>query len=242
MKILFLDCFSGISGDMLLGAFIDLGVPATVIEAAIQKLLVPDIRISAKKILKQGIAATHIAFAFPREDVRARSYSDIRGMIQKSDLLREEKEDALYIFSVLAAAESKVHGIPEADVHFHEVGALDSICDIVGAAAARRYLAVEKVFVSSLPIGKGTITCEHGTLPNPAPATAILMAGFSCEVIPYEGEFVTPTGAAIVKAWAVPGEPFPYYTLWKTGYGAGDMDIKGRPNVLRVFLGEKEDE
>ena len=242
MKILYLDCFSGISGDMLLGAFVDLGVPGAVIEAAIQKLPVPDIQMISEKVLKQGIAATSVAFNLPREGVEARSYADIREMIRDSRLSEGEKEEAMKIFHILAIAESQVHGIRPDVVHFHEVGALDSICDIVGAAVAKQYLGFEKTYVSALPMGKGAIHCEHGTLPNPAPATAALLTGFTCVALPYAGEFVTPTGAAIVKAWVVPEEKSPPYTLLKTGCGAGDMDISGRPNILRVFVGETGDE
>jgi len=242
MKILYLDCFSGISGDMLLGAFIDLGVPDTVIEAAIRKLPVPDIKMASEKVLKQGLSATSITFNLPRKGVTAHSYADIKTMVRNSRLSEKEKEETLKIFKILAVAESQVHGIDVDTVHFHEVGALDSICDIVGAAVAKQYLGFEKVYVSALPMGRGSIRCEHGILPNPAPATTALLTGFTCVAIPYTGEFVTPTGAAIVRAWAVPEENSPPYSLLKTGFGAGSMDIPDRPNVLRVFVGETGNE
>ena len=238
MKILYLDCFSGISGDMLLGSLVALGCPVSALEDAFAKLPIPPVRVEVSPITKQGISARNLSFVFDASDKAHRSYGEIRRIIGEAGLSEETKEASLKIFDVLAEAESRIHGIDKEKVHFHEVGGLDTICDVVGAVVAKGTLEIERVYVSPLPLGQGEIECAHGILPNPAPATLELLKGFETVRLPYEVELVTPTGAAIVRSWVDPGKPTPPFRLLAVGYGAGDREIPGRPNVLRAILGE----
>jgi hypothetical protein len=167
-----------------------------------------------------------------------RHLSDIRRIIQRSGLREPVKETALAVFHRLAAAEARVHGIPEDAVHFHEVGAVDAILDIVGAVAGLDILGVEEVYCSSFHVGSGTIRCAHGTLPLPAPATAELLRGYPVYSTGVEGELLTPTGAAILTTVARTVGPAPAMTLVQAGYGAGTVE-REIPNLLRVFLGER---
>ncbi|MBW1659643.1 MAG: nickel pincer cofactor biosynthesis protein LarC [Deltaproteobacteria bacterium] len=238
MKILYLDCFSGVSGDMLLGALIDLGCPVSVLKDAFEKLPIPPVRIEVTPVTKQGISAQDLSFVFDESDKAHRSYGEIRRIIGQADLGDGLKKAALKIFDVLAEAESKIHGIDKEKVHFHEVGGLDTICDVVGAVVAREALGIERVYASPLPLGRGEIECAHGILPNPAPATLELLKGFETVRLPYAVEFVTPTGAAIVRSWVDPEKPAPPFRILAAGYGAGDREVPGRPNVLRAVMGE----
>ncbi len=241
MKILYLDCFSGISGDMFLGALISLGVPKEKIEAVLQSLPIPPVKIVARKVSKQGIAAMKVTFEFDEAHEESRTYGDIREIVENSDLKANVKQASLDTFKVLATAESKIHGIEIEKVHFHEVGGIDTICDVVGAMAALDYLGIDRVYTSPLPLGRGEVVCAHGTLPNPAPATLELLTGFETFPLPYAVEFVTPTGAAILRSRAKPGETVLPYRLLNVGYGCGEYEIKGRPNVLRAILGETKE-
>ncbi len=240
MKILYLDCFSGISGDMLLGALLDLGVPVEVVRAALGNISIPSVRVEVEEATRQGIAARNLTFHFDDPDAEHRSYREIRRLVDEADLPEEVKTGALDVFDLLAEAESRVHRVPKDTVHFHEVGGLDTICDVVGAVTARHYLGIERVYVSPLPFGEGEIACAHGILPNPAPATVELLKGFTTVRLSRAEEFVTPTGAALVRAWCDPVAPVPPFRLIATGYGAGDREVPGRPNVLRALLGEVE--
>lgn len=240
MKILYIDCFSGISGDMFLGALIALGVSAEKIETAFQALPIPPVKIVVRKVSKQGIAATKATFEFDESREGSRTYRDIRELIEGSGLKVGIKRASLNTFDILAAAESKIHGIEKEGVHFHEVGGVDTICDVVGAMAALDYLGIDRVYTSPVPLGRGEIVCAHGILPNPAPAALEILTGFETFPLPYAIEFVTPTGAAILRSIAKPSYPVPPYKLLKVGYGAGDHEIEGRPNVLRVTMGETE--
>jgi len=238
MKILYLDCFSGISGDMLLGAFVALGVPPEKLETAFRTLPIPPVRVSTRQILKQGIAARSVSFLFDEAKSGARTYVDIRKLIEASGLEDRIKRESLKTFEALATAESKIHGIEKEKVHFHEVGGIDTICDVVGTMVARDALSVDRVYTSPVPLGRGEIVCAHGKLPNPAPATLELLKGFETVQLPYTMEFVTPTGAAILRSWIEPEEPVPSYRPLRVGYGAGDREVEGRPNVLRAIIGE----
>jgi uncharacterized protein (TIGR00299 family) protein len=242
MKLLYLDCFSGISGDMLLGALISLGCPASILQDAFEKLPIPPVRIDVRPVMKQGISSQKLTFIFDASDSEHRAYGEIRRILGQSALDDRIQGKTLEIFEALAEAESKIHGIEKDKVHFHEVGGLDTICDVVGAVVARETLKIEKVFASSLPFGQGEIECAHGILPNPAPATLELLKGFETHFLPYAMEFVTPTGAAILKAWVDPEKPVPLYRSRAIGYGAGDRELPGRPNVLRAILGEMAEE
>jgi uncharacterized protein (TIGR00299 family) protein len=238
MKILYLDCHAGISGDMTVGALLDLGVPLEHLRAELDKLELPpgSCEISTSRTERHHVAA--LKFDVTVNDHHThRDYAGIDGMIYGSGLAGPVKERARLIFRRLAAAESLVHGVAIEDVHFHEVGAIDSIIDIVGTAICLEYLGVEAVFSGALPLGGGFVETSHGRLPVPAPATAELMKGLEVHGECGPGERVTPTGAAIVAALAGASGKRPAMVLEKTGCGAGGKDFTDCPNILRAFLG-----
>ncbi len=241
MKILYLDGFSGISGDMMLGSLLDVGVPLERIETTFRRLPVSPVKVRVKKVDRQGIRATKVDFTFSDSGHVSRDYHEIRKIVEGASLGARVKKRSLAAFAALAKAESKVHGIEMERIHFHEVGGMDTLCDVVGTMAALDFLNVGEVYVSPLPYGRGTITCDHGILPNPAPATLELLKGFQTYPLPYDMEFVTPTGAAILQALIDPMRSVPPYRLVGVGIGGGDREIEGRPNVLRAFLGETEE-
>lgn len=237
MKVLYLDCFAGVSGDMLLGAMMDLGVTVQALSERLEGLGLSGYNLSAKKTVKVGIASTKASVDLVRPEHTHRHLPDILDIITGSSLPRKVQEQSAAVFTALAAAEGKVHGIPAAEVHFHEVGAVDAIVDIVGTVTALDLLGVEQVFCSRLPLGSGFVQCAHGTLPLPAPATMEILRDVpttACEII---GETVTPTGAALVKTLASGFGPMPAMRIQAVGYGAGQADRK-IPNVLRAVLGE----
>ncbi|MBL4637106.1 MAG: nickel pincer cofactor biosynthesis protein LarC [Kofleriaceae bacterium] len=252
------DCVSGIAGDMSLGAFIDLGVPAQVIVDAIIAVGLGDDRLRHEPIIKSGIAATN---AWVRcsddeapgqegvgQDVSGQTshdhdhthYSDIRARIEGSSLLPEVIEICLRIFDRLAEAEAKLHGTTVEKVAFHEVGAIDSIVDIVGAAAAFHWLAPVSVSSSPIAMGRGTIRCAHGILPVPSPAALEILcrAGAPMSDGGIDKELCTPTGAAIMSAMVSDWQGMPTLVPIRIGYGAGDIDLPDRPNVLRIVVGK----
>jgi uncharacterized protein (DUF111 family) len=322
MKVLFLDCFSGISGDMAVGALVDLGVKPSALEWELSKLEIGDFHMHFERQKRQSIegikfgiheGATHThaqdepeqqhhheeekghshedehshehrhsheaahthehaehAHAHGEADhseehahdhdhgcevhghhhqdeeehhhehahVHGRSHREIRELIEKSELSPFVKKHSLSIFGRIAEAEGKIHGQPAADVGFHEVGALDSIADIICACAGLEALGVEKVFVSALHEGHGTIRCAHGTFPLPAPATLEILKGIPLAEIEETHELITPTGAAIVAEFGQGFGPMPRMRTEKIGYGVGTRDLASRPNVLRAVLGE----
>ena len=257
MKALYLDCAAGISGNMFLGACLQLGVPENFLRGELDKLKLPrefDMEIS--DVSKNGIGAVYVdvqtpkSFASEGANIRRihrvehaknhshRTFGDIKKILDASDLKATVKARALSIFGVIAAAEGKVHERSADEVTFHEVGAIDSIVDIVGCAVCLDWLDVEKIFVSRINTGSGFVKCAHGLMPVPAPATAELLQGFKTYHFGAEKELTTPTGAAIVNALAEFSANLPEdFTSEKIGYGAGtwDLDIA---NVLRVYLGE----
>lgn len=238
MKSLYLDCQAGISGDMTVAALLDLGVPLAHLEAELVKLPLAagSFELSAGQTKRQGIAALKFDVAVLDQHT-GRHYSDIAGLISASSLSARVKELSLRIFGRLAEAEAKVHALPVEKVHFHEVGALDSIVDIVGTAICLEYLGIESVSASSLPFCSGFVQSEHGLLPLPAPATAELMKGLPVHGAIGSGERVTPTGAAIVAAVASSFGPAPAMKIEKIGYGAGGRDFPELANILRAFIG-----
>ena len=322
MKVLFLDCFSGISGDMTVGALVDLGVKPSTLEWELSKLALGDFhmhfeREQRKKIegvkfgIHEGATHTHDQDEHEHHDCcghdhghehahththekhghghehahehsehthshaeheehshphshghehdeahdhdhgaevhdhehhhdhdHGRSHGEIRALIEASELSPFVKKHALGIFQRIAVAEGKIHGQPPADVTFHEVGALDSIADIVCACVGIEALGVERVFVSSLHEGRGTIECAHGTFPLPAPATMEILTGIPLAQIDEPHELITPTGAAIVAEFGAAFGPMPKMKTEKIGYGIGTRDLASRPNVLRAVLGE----
>jgi uncharacterized protein (TIGR00299 family) protein len=240
VKILYFDCFAGISGDMTVGALIDLGAPLPFLMEELARLPLPlsGYSLSAEETFRRGIRAVKFS-AHVTEDQPHRHYSDIAGMIERSSLAAEVKEKAGQVFHRLAEAEAKVHGIELNRVHFHEVGALDSIIDIIGSALCLNFLGIEEVYASSLPLGSGYVETAHGRLPVPAPATAELLRGMPVHAEPGAGERVTPTGAAILAALCSGFGAPPPFIVTKVGSGAGDRDFPDTPNILRVMLGEK---
>lgn len=239
MKALYFDCSAGISGDMTVGALIDLGVPLNIISEGLSLLTLPEnsYTLGAARTSRQGICATHFQVAAVVEH-HHRHFSDILALIDRSSLEEPVKEKSRSVFHVLAEAEAKVHGVPLEKVHFHEVGAVDSIVDIVATAICLNFLGVENLASSPVPFGSGWIDTAHGRLPVPAPATAELMKGL--QIIPdsIPGEWVTPTGAAIIAALCSHCGAMPEMKITSIGYGAGTKDCTHRPNLLRAVLGE----
>lgn len=240
MKTAFLDAFSGLSGDMIVGAMLDAGADFAELQAALASLPLDGYRLSVRRKTVSGISALkfEVDAGTPQPE---RHLDDIREIVERAaGLDASVKQSALAIFSVLADAEAKVHRTSRAEVHFHEVGAVDSIIDVVGAAWCFDRLALDEAFVSTLPMGSGFVRSRHGVIPVPAPATAELLAGFPVRMGDGESEMVTPTGAAIVRALARPAPPAMGLRIERVGYGAGTKDFTDRPNVLRLMVGERE--
>jgi pyridinium-3,5-bisthiocarboxylic acid mononucleotide nickel chelatase len=234
MTIAYFDAFSGISGDMTVGALLHLGVALEDLQKELAKLPLSGYRINQEVRFLSGIRATKFAVEVS-EPLSERSFRAITQMLRESDLIPQVKETALRIFTALAEAEGRVHGILPGAVHFHEVGAVDSIVDVVGAAFCLHALGVEKIYASALPMGKGFVPSRHGVLPIPAPATVELMKGLQVRLEDGAAEMVTPTGAAIVAALAQRGS-IPQMQLKAIGYGSGERTLPDRPNLLRVLL------
>ncbi len=238
MKILYLDCYAGISGDMTVGALLDLGVPLEYLRDELDKLGLPpgSYELSTSRAERQHMPALKFDVAVHDHHTH-RHHADIDTMIAASGLADSVKDRARRIFRRLAEAEALVHGVSVAEVHFHEVGAVDSIVDIVGTAICLEYLGVEAVHSGALPLGSGFVETAHGRLPVPAPATAELLKGLPVHGDCGPGERVTPTGAAIVAALAGEFGKQPDMLLEKTGCGAGGKDFPDCSNILRAFLG-----
>ncbi len=235
MRIAYFDAFSGISGDMTVGALLHLGLTLEGLRQELAKLPLSGYTLRQSTRSLSGIRATKFDVEV-HEPLGERSFRSIARMLRESSLTPAVKETALRVFTVLAEAEGRVHGIAPGAVHFHEVGAVDSIVDIVGAAYGLHALGVDKVYASALPMGKGFVSSRHGVLPIPAPATVELMKGVRVRLEDGAAEMVTPTGAAIIAAIAQQGEP-PEWQLTGVGYGAGERTLPDRPNLLRVLLG-----
>src|SRR6201993_2059313 len=237
MKAAYFDCFSGISGDMTLGALVDAGCSADVLRRKLQSLQVPGWEISAEKVWKNGMAATHVRVKTVDTQTH-RSLTTILGILESSNLDVRVKERAGAIFAKLGEAEAAVHDVPIEKIHFHEVGAVDAIVDIVGACIGFEELGLERFACSPLNVGGGTAKMAHGVLPVPAPATARLLMGKPTYSNGVQKELVTPTGAAIVATLCTNFGPQPPMTVSAIGYGAGGADLEGQPNVLRLIVGE----
>jgi pyridinium-3,5-bisthiocarboxylic acid mononucleotide nickel chelatase len=294
MRIGYLECFSGMSGDMFLGALVDAGVPPRVIEDTVAALGV-EARLEISRVIRSGISATkvdvwtHGEKDLPREEYwkqknagqehthshshgdhshshehshdhdsnhrhasekgvsqtatlavheHARGLREIRELIAKAAISESAKKTAIAIFEALGAAEAKVHNVPVDEVHFHEVGAVDAIVDIVCAAVGTEALGIDEIICSPLNVGGGTVLCAHGTFPVPAPATVELLRDAPVYSSGIQAELVTPTGAAIVKTLAARFASSPAMTVEKSGYGAGSRDFPGHPNVVRLTIGE----
>lgn len=242
MKILYVDCFAGISGDMTLGAFLDLGVDLDFLNQELAKLSVPGFHLEIERTSKSGISGTKCKVVMDRHEHAHRHFKDIRRIIEESVLEEKVKETAIAIFKRVARAEGKVHGVPEDQVHFHEVGAVDSIVDIVGAAICFHAIAPDRVICSGVNVGSGVVKCAHGLLPVPAPATTAILS--ETEIPSYaqyaDGEATTPTGAAILAELAAYEPSFPKMRLIRTGWGFGDRRFE-IVNGLRLILGEGDE-
>lgn len=241
-RILYLDCFSGASGDMVIGALLDAGLPFERLEAALGSLaLGAECTLSAEAVTRSGIGATKFTVTeVPREGAghAHRHLSGILDLVERSALADGPRARAARLFRRLAETEAGIHRVPVEKVHLHEVGALDSIVDIVGGVFALEWFAAERIVASAVNVGSGAVECAHGTMPVPAPATAALIAGAPVYAGAPAGELLTPTGALLVSEFADEYGPLPPMRIERIGYGAGARDPRGHPNVLRVLVGD----
>lgn len=242
MTIAYVDCICGISGDMTLGGLIDVGVDLEALEQALRALRLDGWELKAEKVVKQGISATQVRVqAATARPEHGTPFRRIEGIISESPLSSSVKARALKIFRKIAEAEGRIHNTPAEDVHFHELGGLDSIVDIVGAVVGFDALGVEAVYCSPIPMSHGQIECAHGLLPVPAPAVAEMAKGLPTRPLDVRGETVTPTGIAIVAGLASGFGPWPAMTVGSVGYGAGSAEFGPIPNVLRIVVGEADE-
>ncbi len=239
MRIAYFDCFSGISGDMLVGSLIDAGLDFEVLENEIKKLGLESVEIKADKIVKQNIASTKFSVLY-QDQKHHRHLQDLNAMVDNASIDEDIKAKAKEVFLKIAVAEAKIHNMPLDKVHFHEIGAVDTIVDVVAALTGFRKLGIEKVFSSGLNVGSGFVTFSHGKFPVPAPATAEILKDVPVYSTDSKGELVTPTGAAIITALADGFGDMPSIKVESIGYGAGSKDFE-HPNVLRVYLGQMVD-
>jgi len=258
MKTLYFDCFSGISGDMVIGALLDAGGDALHLETELKKLKIEEeYQLKWKKIVKNGITATKFDVKLMNDNHgyyhenghhhehgdehhhHHRSYQDIVKLIESADYHDHVKDTALNIFKKIGEAEGKIHGMPLEEVHFHEVGAVDSIIDIIGTALLLHHLNINTVKASAIPVGSGSIHIDHGVYPVPAPATLEILKGVPLGKSELKAELTTPTGAAIATVLAEEFCTLPAMRVEAIGYGAGTKTFKDHPNVLRVIIGEE---
>jgi uncharacterized protein (TIGR00299 family) protein len=240
MKIAYLDCASGISGDMTVGALVDAGVDLAKLNEGIGSLGLPGVRLATAEVKKKGFRATQLTVEHEPEHAH-RHLHHIVGMIEKSKLPGRQQDLAKRIFARLAEAEAKVHGTTVAKVHFHEVGAVDSIADIVGVAIGFDLLGVDRIAASPVPTGTGSITIAHGKCSIPAPAVGELLKGIPLADSAVAAELTTPTGAAILATMVDSFGPLPAMRIEHIGYGAGQRDLSEQANLLRLFVGEADD-
>jgi hypothetical protein len=238
MKIAYFDCFSGVSGDMILGALIDAGLDPGGIRKTLAGIPLSGYEITAEKIVKNGIAGTRFNVATSGKQ-RERNLPDILKIIDESSLKEAVKKSAGDIFRNIARVEAAIHSKKIEEIHFHEIGAVDSIIDIAGACAALDMMGIDQVQCSRINVGEGFVKCEHGLLPVPAPATASLLLGVPVYSSGVQAELATPTGAAIIAHFAGRYGPLPDMKVRSVGYGAGMKDLPV-PNLLRVYIGEDE--
>ena len=238
MRIAYFDLISGLSGDMTVGALLHLGLPRGKLERELKKLPGLRYRLEVSKKFVNGIQATRFRVR-AEESGAGRSWKMIRKIIKQSSLESDVKDQGLDIFARLAEAEGRIHGVPPDRVHFHEIGAIDSIVDIMATAIGTHHFKIDSFVFSSVPLGRGVTPSRHGPLPVPAPATLELLKGVSVQWINLDGETITPTGAAILSALGSQVEDAPRMTIEKIGYGAGEREFPDRPNILRILLGER---
>jgi len=241
-RIAYFDCYSGISGDMILGALVDLGVKLDSIRKGLQALDLNGYKITSKTVKRGLISGTKVTVSVDKPKKghhhHSRHFTDIKKLIQQSKLSQQVKTSSIEVFHRLAKAEASVHRTSIEKVHFHEVGAVDSIVDIVGGTIGMELLGVDAVISSPLNLGEGTVECDHGVLPVPAPATLKLLTGIPCFSSGVQRELTTPTGAAMIGFMAEEFDSMPEMTITDSGYGAGDHLIESSPNMLRIIVGE----
>lgn len=243
MKTAYIDCFSGISGDMFLGALIDAGLPLEELKKALGTLPIGHYSLEAKKEIKNGITGTR--FIVHQEHGAHhvhRGLREITEIIERGTLSDRVKEKGLRIFKSIALEEGKIHGRPPEEIHFHEIGAIDSIIDILGTAFGIEYLGIEGLSSSRVPLGSGFTMSGHGRIPLPAPAAVALLRGVPVYDSGLECELVTPTGAALIREFAASFGEMPPMTIESIGYGAGMRDLADRPNLLRIMIGKGDTE
>lgn len=243
MKLLYLDCFSGISGDMTLGALVDAGADRHYIEEELRKIKIEPFTLEWKRVNKRGISALKLnVLPDPNTPPKHhRHYSEIVDLIHHAGFNERVVKLSLSVFEKIGIAEAKIHNIPIEKVHFHEVGAMDSIVDVIGVALAIDSLNIEKIVSSAVPLGSGTVHCDHGIYPVPAPATLEMMRGLPIAHTAFALEMTTPTGAGIVSGLVDEfAKGLPPMIVETIGYGAGTRDLPEQPNVLRAIVGEAD--
>lgn len=238
MRIGYLDPSSGVSGDLFLGALIDAGVPLAELQCLIDGLGIEGLALNSRVTRRNGVRAVKVDVTYPHQHVH-RHLADILDIIESSPAPKPVKEDATRVFLRLAEVEAAVHGTAAEEVHFHEVGAADAIADVVGSVAGLHWLAVEELQVGPVNVGSGRVTCAHGVLPVPAPATYGLLTGWSCHAAGPARELTTPTGAALITTLGTQVDTVPALHVRAVGIGAGGSDPEGWSNVLRLVVGER---
>src|SRR5439155_13871068 len=233
-RVAYVDCIAGVAGDMLLAAMLDAGADEARLRAVPAELGLAGVEVRVERVERQGVGALHVDVVAPPDDHPYRSWHEIRALLEE----RAAPPRALDVFARLAEAEAKVHGVSPEDVHFHELGAVDTLVDVCGAVALLDDLGVSRLVCSPLPFARGLVRAAHGILPTPPPATLELLRGAPLYGVDTEGELVTPTGAAIVATLAESFGALPPLTLERTGYGAGTRELLDRPNIVRVLIGE----
>jgi pyridinium-3,5-bisthiocarboxylic acid mononucleotide nickel chelatase len=236
-RIAYLDCVGGVAGDMLVGALLDAGAPREAIDELPQRLALGSVEVTVERVERQGVGGLHVTFT-PEHEHTHRDWKTIRGLLEGAELVDRVRTRALSAFTRLAEAEAAVHGIEVDDVHFHELGAVDTLLDICGAIALVDALGVVEVTCSPLPVARGHVEAAHGILPVPAPATLALLRGAVLQGVDGSAELVTPTGAALVAELASSFGELPPIVLDRVGVGAGSRELPDRANVVRVLLGE----
>jgi uncharacterized protein (TIGR00299 family) protein len=240
MKIAYLDCFSGISGDMFIGALIDAGLPLEELRKVLQSLPLEGYSLEVTREERNLLFGTRFKVKVTRDPQPHRRFSDIRDLIRAGNLSPSVRDKSIAIFESIAVEEGKIHGCSAEEVHFHEMGAIDSIVDIVGSVLGMEYLGIGMACASSLPLGSGFVETAHGRIPLPAPATVALLRGIPVHDSGLKEELVTPTGAALVKGLVHSFGPLPPMVIEKVGYGVGSRNLADRPNLLRILIGQEQ--
>ena len=241
-RVIYFDCFSGISGDMILGSLVDLGVDIQTIREGLEGLCVQGYKLKSRRVKRNGISAIKVNVVLEHSSKKkhhhSRSFTDIRNLIKKSRLPEKVKSDSIEIFHTIGKIEAQIHRTTLNKIHFHELGSIDSIVDITGGVLGLSLLNVDSIYSSPLNTGEGVVKCEHGMLPVPAPATLKLLRGIPCYSNGTKKELTTPTGAAFIGYFAEEFRSMPKMNIMGMGYGAGGHNLKKIPNLLRVVLGE----